>query len=297
VLSDLIKEILERLSEPLQKKQMMVRTCLSPAADHLRADRNQIEQVLSEIIGNAIEASPKDGSYIDLTTTESFHHEQGIMIRVKYAGTGMSLEELPPVFVSFFTSGKPHGLGMTICKNIIERHRGNIHLTSTVGIGTIASIWLPIIQEFQGVPGDSMRADIVVADNEQMTREAILKRLRRQGHHAVGYESGETLLAGLQHSLPDLVLLDLKMPGLSGLETLKHVRQLAPAAIVIMLTAYGTMQDAMETMKLGAYDFMIKSVDLKALDVVIARALEVLRLRRQLADRTSNLSMWGLAKT
>ena len=86
----------------------------------------------------------------------------------------------------------------------------------------------------------------------------------------------------MQHSLPVLVLLDVKRPGLSGLETLKHVRQLAPAAIVIMMTAYGTVQDAVELTKLRAYDFMIKSVDLKGLDAMIERALEVLLLRQRL---------------
>ena len=127
-----------------------------------------------------------------------------------------------------------------------------------------------------------MPAVIFVTDNDRAIRGAILKRLARQGHHAVGYESGEALLEGLQHSLPDLILLDVKMPGLSGLETLKQVRRLAPASIVIMLTAYGTVQDAVDVTKLGAYDFIIKSVDLEGLDTVIAEALEVLRLRQRL---------------
>jgi two-component system, NtrC family, response regulator AtoC len=127
-----------------------------------------------------------------------------------------------------------------------------------------------------------MPAVIFVTDNDRAIRGAILKRLARQGHHAVGYESGEALLEGLQHSLPDLVLLDVKMPGLSGLETLKQVRRLAPASIVIMLTAYGTVQDAVDVTKLGAYDFIIKSVDLEGLDTVIAEALEVLHLRQRL---------------
>src|SRR5215510_2788262 len=127
-----------------------------------------------------------------------------------------------------------------------------------------------------------MRAVIFVTDDEQAIRSSITKRLTRQGHHVVGYESGESLLEALQHKLPDLVLLDVKMPGISGLEALKQVRQMAPATIVIMLTAYGTVQDAVETMKLGAYDFMIKSVDLEGIDAVITRALDVLRLRQRL---------------
>jgi len=87
-----------------------------------------------------------------------------------------------------------------------------------------------------------MRADIFVTDDEPSIRGALVKRLTRRGHHAVG----------LQHCLLDLVLLDLKMPGLSGLETLKHERQLVPATIVILLAAVWDGAGAVETMKLGA---------------------------------------------
>lgn len=127
-----------------------------------------------------------------------------------------------------------------------------------------------------------MRAVIFVTDDEQAIRSAIIKRLTRLGHRVTGYESGEALLEALEHELPDLVLLDLKMPGMNGLDTLKKLRQLAPSSMVIMLTAYGTVQDAVEAMKLGAYDFLIKSVDLEGIDPVIARVLDVVTLRRRL---------------
>jgi two-component system response regulator AtoC len=141
-----------------------------------------------------------------------------------------------------------------------------------------------------------MRAVVFVTDDEQAIRAAVVKRLTRQGHHAVGYESGETLIEALQHDFPDLILLDVKMPGLSGLETLKQVRQLAPAAMVIMLTAYGTVQEAVEAMKLGAYDFLIKTVDLEGVDPVIARALDLLSLRRRLeSEQTHQDSQYRLS--
>ena len=133
-----------------------------------------------------------------------------------------------------------------------------------------------------------MRAVIFVTDDELAIRSAIMKRLGRQGHRVAGYESGEALIEALQHDLPDLILLDLKMPGLNGLDTLKQVRQLAPSAMVIMLTAYGTVQDAVEAMKLGAYDFLIKSVDLEGIDPVVARVLDVVALRRRLDAETEH---------
>ena len=127
-----------------------------------------------------------------------------------------------------------------------------------------------------------MHAVVFVTDDEQAIRSAIVKRLGRRGHRVVGFESGEALLEGLQHDMPDLILLDLKMPGLGGLETLKKLREFAPSALVIMLTAFGTVQDAVEAMKLGAYDFLIKSVDLEGIEPVITRALDLLELRRRI---------------
>lgn len=156
VLSELINEILKLLNGPLQAKHIKIRTSLAAAADHLHADRDQIEQVLLNVIDNAIDASPMDGSVIEITAHELFHQEQqGIMIQVRDTGKGISPEALSRVFEPFFTSGKRNGtgLGMAICKNIVERHRGDIYLTSEVGIGTVVSIWLPLSQDVQLAKG------------------------------------------------------------------------------------------------------------------------------------------------
>jgi PAS domain S-box-containing protein len=149
-LSDLVNHVVKLLSEPLKAKLLTVRTSIPAAADHLNADRDQLEQVLLNVIDNSIDATPRNGLAIHITAREAFHHEQpGIMIQVKDAGKGIPLDVLSRVFEPFFTSGKPRGtgLGMAICKNIIERHRGDIHMTSAVGEGTITSIWLPFSQD------------------------------------------------------------------------------------------------------------------------------------------------------
>lgn len=126
-----------------------------------------------------------------------------------------------------------------------------------------------------------MNATIFVTDDEPAIRSALVKRLSRRQHRVTAFESGDLLAKALDHDVPDLVLLDLKMPGLSGLDALKVCRAKAPFALVIMLTAYGTVQDAVEAMKLGAYDFVIKTVDLDGLEQVLDRALELLTLRRR----------------
>jgi two-component system response regulator AtoC len=141
-----------------------------------------------------------------------------------------------------------------------------------------------------------MRATIFVADDEHAIRSAITKRLSRLQHRVQAFESGEALLGAVKQEVPDLILLDLKMPGLSGIETLKAIRQKAPQALVIILTAYGTVQDAVEAMKLGAYDFVIKTIDLEGVDHVIDRAVELLALRRRvLVELEHGDERYGLA--
>ncbi|TLY14990.1 MAG: sigma-54-dependent Fis family transcriptional regulator [Nitrospirae bacterium] len=141
-----------------------------------------------------------------------------------------------------------------------------------------------------------MSVSIFVVDDESVIRTAIVRRMGRRHHRARGFDSGEALLDALDHDVPDLILLDLKMPGMSGLDVLKALRQKTPHALVIMLTSYGTVQDAVEAMKLGAYDFLIKTIDLDGVDPVVDRALELLSLRRRVALEMEHVeSQYALA--
>jgi two-component system, NtrC family, response regulator AtoC len=133
-----------------------------------------------------------------------------------------------------------------------------------------------------------MRANIFVTDDDDVVRQAISRRLARQHHQVRSFDSGEALLDALDHDVPDLILLDLKMAGLTGLDTLKHIRAKSQQPLVILLTAYGTVEDAVEAIKLGAYDFLIKSVDLSGVEPVIDRALEYLTLRRRIDFETQD---------
>ncbi|TMQ27856.1 MAG: response regulator [Nitrospirae bacterium] len=129
-----------------------------------------------------------------------------------------------------------------------------------------------------------MPASIYVADDEPVLLNALVKRLSQNQHKVRAFKAGDELLAAVEKELPDLILLDLKMPGRTGIETLGAIRANARDAVVIILTAYGTVEEAVEAMKLGAYDFIIKTVDLQLVEPVINRALEYLALRRQVGN-------------
>lgn len=119
-----------------------------------------------------------------------------------------------------------------------------------------------------------MHARIYVADDEPLTLNALVKRLSQGQHQVQAFKSGDELLAAVEKSVPDLILLDVKMPGRTGIETLEAIRKITQEAAVVLLTAYGTVEGALEAMKLGAYDFLIKTVDLAPLEPVVVRALK-----------------------
>ena len=126
-----------------------------------------------------------------------------------------------------------------------------------------------------------MRATIYVTDDDKNVCSALSRRLTRKGHLVRSFNSGEALLEALTYEIPELLFLDLKMPEMDGLETLGKVRQSYSKILVVMLTAYGSVEDAVEAMRLGAYDFVIKSVDFSTVIPALDRALNFLELRRR----------------
>ena len=150
VVAELIDEVVKLLEVPLREKHLAVRSALSPLLSPLHADRDQMKQVLLNVLHNAIEASPVDGAPIVVSAVELANQERpGMVLTIQDAGVGIAPEALAQVFKPFFTSGKRHGtgLGLAICRNIVESHGGEMHMTSEVGKGTVVRIWMPLSHE------------------------------------------------------------------------------------------------------------------------------------------------------
>jgi two-component system response regulator HydG len=124
-------------------------------------------------------------------------------------------------------------------------------------------------------------ATLLVADDDPGLRESLQRTLTRAGHRVVLAPDGRTALGAIQSGSIDLVLTDLRMPGLSGIELLRAVKSIAPEVDVILLTAFGTVQEAVSAMKDGAYDFLTKPFRGEQLLKIVAKALERRDLIRQ----------------
>ena len=125
-----------------------------------------------------------------------------------------------------------------------------------------------------------MKATILIADDDEAIRRALADRLRYWGHAVTEAADGEAAAAEAARKTFDLVILDLAMPGLSGLEVLDRLRESGSRAEKVVLSAYGSLQKVVDAMKRGADDFLTKPADFEILRAVVDRALEKQRLRR-----------------
>jgi len=132
---------------------------------------------------------------------------------------------------------------------------------------------------------------ILIADDEENLVTLFKRILQKEGHEVQCASSGEEALDKLETEWFDLVITDLKMPGLDGLELLKKGKAVNPAMPFIMLTAFGTVHSAVEAMKEGAYDYLVKPLDTEELKVVVKKALEVHRLTREVERLRSQLEL------
>jgi DNA-binding NtrC family response regulator len=128
---------------------------------------------------------------------------------------------------------------------------------------------------------------VLVIDDEQLIRRSVAKRLALAGYTVLEAEDGRTAIEKVAQGV-DLAILDYRLPDLDGLTVLKQIRQADPDVLVILLTAYASVDTAVEAMKLGAYHFMNKPFDLEALAALVEQALETTRLRREVRQLRAN---------
>jgi len=106
---------------------------------------------------------------------------------------------------------------------------------------------------------------VLFVDDEEDYLATLLKRMRKRHVDAVGVGSGEEALAYLAGSPVDVVVLDVRMPGMDGIETLRKIKKTTPLTEVIMLTGHASLEVAREGMELGAFDYLMKPVDIDEL--------------------------------
>jgi len=127
--------------------------------------------------------------------------------------------------------------------------------------------------------------EVLIVDDELEFREMILKRLKKRGVDCQGAENGEEAVEKIKTGRFDVVLLDVKMPGIDGIETLRQIKQLKPLVEVVMLTGHASVESGIEGMKFGAFDYLMKPIELDSLleklkDAAVKKELQEERIEQ-----------------
>ncbi len=131
--------------------------------------------------------------------------------------------------------------------------------------------------------------NILIIDDEQTQREVLTGYLKKKGYHILSADSGEEGIKLVKQNAVDIVLSDFKMPDKTGLEVLEEVKKINPEISFVIITAYSTVETAVKAMRMGAYDYISKPVDLDELDLLIEKIIENRSLKSEIRNLKSLL--------
>ena len=122
------------------------------------------------------------------------------------------------------------------------------------------------------------RGNILVVDDDSLIRDFLSETLNRSGYNVELVSAGEDALGKIRKADYDIILSDIRLPNMGGMELLQTAKKYLPDAKVVMMTAYGTVQNAVEAMKLGAFEYVMKPFSTDEIELVIIRAFEQKKL-------------------
>ena len=200
-------------------------------------------------------------------------------------GHGVASAHIDRLFDPFFTT-KEHGtgLGLPVAHQIVRQMGGSLLAQANTDTGN----------DVLGGParqGQKLMnpARILVVDDDENLRWVLQTQLEQMGYSAITAANGAAALEAIDKEPPALVLTDLKMPGISGMELLEQIRRDYPEIPVVIITAFGTIQSAVQAMRSGAYDYLTKPIDYDELGLAVNRVLEHFRLVQEVKELRASL--------
>ncbi len=131
------------------------------------------------------------------------------------------------------------------------------------------------------------RYNILIVDDDKLLQKS-LKNVLAEKYDSIVAGSGEEAIDLLRKAPVDLVLLDVRLPGIDGIETLKQIKAITQDLMVIMMTAYEDVKTVITSMKIGAYDYLVKPLEIEELEIIVEKALDNLKLKKEVEELRRN---------
>ncbi len=297
---DLAEEVRNcaRMVESGLPENITLQLDLDPATPRIVGDPAQIQQVLLNLTANArhamrenggvmyISLRPRDINRLNAPTLDDMPLGAYAELKVSDTGRGIDPQVAARLFEPFFTTkpvGEGTGLGLAIVQSVVEAHRGKIHVESEPGKGTAVSVLFQCGQPVENAPpavepeapaqAATVARRVLVVDDEPQIRIFLRLLLEDAGHDALCYRNGEEALAAMTASgvAPDVAVVDLIMPGMSGVELSHSLRQTHPALPIILCSGHAAAERSPEVRALNAAAFVRKPVDTQQLLALISK--------------------------
>ncbi|BFM40331.1 ATP-binding protein [Synechocystis sp. LKSZ1] len=290
---ELCKDSLSFIKQQAMKKGLRVETQLAPNLPELWVDERRIRQALINLLNNAVKFTPEGGR---ITLSVSWPTADRVRFSVEDTGIGIAPEQMGKLFQPFIQVDSAlnrryegTGLGLALVKRIVELHGGEIGLTSQVGVGSCFTLDLPCPEHAlvcsvpEASPGPGMEALsisgqsplILLAEDNESNGLSLSSYLQAKGYRVAWAKDGKAAVAMAIEQKPDLIVMDVQMPEMDGLEAMQRIRtqenlQQTP---IIALTALAMEDDAKRCLASGANCYLSKPVRLKELAGVIQELL------------------------
>ena len=277
LLNDVVSSALESCQALFEPRGHTLAVTFSAEPLRVVGDPDRLRQVFANLLSNAAKFTPKEGSvWVNLERSAGF-----ALMRVKDTGIGIPQERLKNVFEMFAQVNTPAGndglgIGLCLARQLVTLHGGRIEARSEgVGSGSEFTVCLPLvditepssaIEPSTHLPRSSGKRVLIVDDNIDAA-ESLAQVLNFKGHVATVASGGREAVERAREDPPDIILLDLGMPGMDGLTAARLIRQQPGGADIriIALTGWGHERDRQRTREAGMSEHLVKPVDPEAL--------------------------------
>ena len=266
---------------------------------YVLGDLTRLAQIFSNLLNNAAKYTPPGGR---ITLTASLVNGEAV-IEVRDTGVGIAAEALPDIFEMFAQANRDRGLahgglgiGLALVHGLAEMHGGTISAESGgVGLGSAFTVRLPALQVSElddagarsQEPGPTVvRRRVLVADDNLDAAESLAMLLTMMGHEVRAAHDGAQAVEQAEQFRPDLILMDVGMPKLDGLQAATRIRSMdwGAAPVIVALTGWGQEADRKRSKEAGCDEHLVKPLDFERLSALFAKLAQAPARDQRLFD-------------